>query len=251
MPNQAHLNSTGRIDTMSVRPRAFLSMWCPEGSTVMAQCKYCGNKGFFLSVSEHGLCNACHTPVVVDINQRMSRVNESMRIIQNSKVLGTQLHRFELIQEDLNVLCEYEEKGIAHGASKLLDTLDAFREDVIANNIKAAVDSAIAKADAAPSAKQSMTAASKALLTINEGLQELPGNNELIACKHRVNKYVSDAKLNSVLDSAKLAEFKGKTNRAIDLYKEALFHLNNIDDKDQWQLEQVAEIETRIKELSQ
>jgi len=251
MPNQAHLNSTGRIDTMSVRPRAFLSMWCPERGIVMGQCKNCGNKGFFLSISGLGLCDSCHPPIAVDINQRMGIINESMNLIQSSNVLKTQTHRLELLKKNLDALYKYEKKGITRGITKLLSMYDMLREETILKSVKAIMDAAIAKATAAPSAKLSVTAASKALEAITSGLQELPDNEVLLDYMHDINKYIDDAKLKSILDAANLAEFKDKTNRAIDLYKEALFFLNGIEEKDQWQLEQIAEIETRIKELSQ
>lgn len=49
----------------------------------MAQCKMCGRKGFFLSVSANGLCKSCEPIVVMDVQQRGRIINDCMKLVSS------------------------------------------------------------------------------------------------------------------------------------------------------------------------
>jgi len=78
----------------------------------MAQCKMCGRKGFFLSVSKDGLCKSCESIVVMDIQQRGRIINDCIKLVNESKNMNTQLSRYDLLKEHVQALLEYEHKRI-------------------------------------------------------------------------------------------------------------------------------------------
>lgn len=96
----------------------------------MAQCKMCGQKSLFLSVSENGLCKPCDSIVVMDIQQRGRIIQDCMRLINKSKNMKTRLSRCDLLIEHAQALLEYEHKGIPTvnpSPSQLLSEYTAIR----------------------------------------------------------------------------------------------------------------------------
>ena len=63
----------------------------------MAQCKFCGNKGFLLGVDKNGLCKRCAPAVIEQIAQSYRVINESNEIINKSKQTATRLSRCDTI----------------------------------------------------------------------------------------------------------------------------------------------------------
>jgi len=97
----------------------------------MAQCKNCGEKGWFLRLSEFRLCNACHPHIAADIKRRMDFIfKESADIVNHP--LSTQAHRLDPIKRNIDALCEYEKKSIVNCAVELLDMYNSLHEEIIA-----------------------------------------------------------------------------------------------------------------------
>ena len=220
----------------------------------MPQCKLCGKKGIFLSLSELGLCQACHARDALDVGQKIRINQESAQIINNSKNMKTRLSRLKLILDHLNSFWKYEEKGIRFLNDSLSNQINYFsqmRYNMIIEGTQMVVDSAMSKAEVATSPRTSVSAASKALLAIKEAKEELPEAKELSKMEDNIRRYIHKTTLDGFLEAARKAAFKGQAKKAIDQYKEALFFLHNDEYDDSLQEELISEINEDIKKLEE
>ena len=99
----------------------------------MPKCKWCGEKGFFLSLSNNGLCKSCDFMIVTDFKARERVMVESTRLINSSKNPQTRLTRINVMREHLTALLKYEEKDITTtvpSPSELLKKLDEMEETI-------------------------------------------------------------------------------------------------------------------------
>lgn len=218
----------------------------------MAQCKLCEKKGIFLSLSELGLCQSCHTMVAMDVGQKLRIIQESAQIVNNSKNMKTRLSRLKLILDHLNSFWKYEEKGIQFLNDTLSNQINYFnqmRYDVIVEGTHMAVDSAMSKAEIAATPRTSINAASKALLAIKEAKEELPNSTELCQMENNIRQYIHKTNLDGFLEAARKAAFKGQNKKAIDQYKEALFFIHNDEYDDSLQEDLIRDINEEIKKL--
>jgi len=219
----------------------------------MAQCKMCGRKGFFLSVSKDGLCKSCESIVVMDIQQRGRIINDCIKLVNESKNMNTQLSRYDLLKEHVQALLEYEHKRIptiSPPPSQFLSEYTANRDQIVLEGVTAEVEKALARAEIAATPRTSINEANKALLKIREGKKELNDKVKLDQLETRIRHFSHEKQLNEYLEAARKAEFKGKKKKALDQYQEALYFLRSDDIDDSLQAEKIGEIETKISELS-
>ncbi len=59
----------------------------------MAKCKYCGRSGLMLSVTREGLCKGCAPIVVMDVQQRVRIMKDSLELIEKSARLEIRLSK--------------------------------------------------------------------------------------------------------------------------------------------------------------
>lgn len=78
----------------------------------MSQCKWCNKSGFFVFVNNDGLCKKCNHLVFFEVVQRTKIINESTKIIRESKNIDTKLSRCQVILLNAQELLKYEQKGI-------------------------------------------------------------------------------------------------------------------------------------------
>lgn len=219
----------------------------------MAQCKMCGRKGFFLSLSTNGLCNSCEPIVVMDVQQRGRIINDCMKLVAESKNMKTRLSRFDLLIEHTQVLLEYEQKGISTlspSPSQLLSKHNAMRDQIVLESVTAEVEKALAKAEIAATPRTSINEANKALLKIREGKQELRNQVKLDQLEARVRRFSYETQINAYLEAARKAEFKGQKKKAFEQYQEALYFLRSEEIDDSLQAEKIGKIESKISKLS-
>ena len=219
----------------------------------MAQCKMCGHKGFFLSVSENGLCESCESIFVMDIQQRGRIINDCIKLVNESKNMSTKLSRYDLLREHAQALLEYEHKGIptiSPPPSQFLSEYTIKRDQIILESVTAEVEKALDKAEIASATRTCINEANKALLKIQEGKKELNDKTKLDQLEDRIRHFSHEKQLNEYLEAARKAEFKGKKKKALDQYQEALYFLHGDDIDDSLQAEKIGEIEAKISELS-
>lgn len=140
----------------------------------MPTCKWCDRNGWFLSLSEQGLCKACHQVIANATSQRARIVLESHKIAEQSPRLETALSRCDLAIEHVRALERFERRDIETirpAPSSLLHTLYQTRERIIANALKREVDAALAKASVAKGTTAKVNALSKVLLRV-QGYKE-------------------------------------------------------------------------------
>ncbi len=219
----------------------------------MAQCKMCGLKGFFLSVSEDGLCKSCESIVVMDIQQRVRIINDCIKLVNESKNMNTQLSRYDLLREHAQALLEYEHKGIptvSPSPSQFLSEYTTNRDQIVLDGVTAEVEKALDRAEISATTRTSINEANKALLKIREGKKELNDKAKLDQLEARIRHFSHEKQLNEYLEAARKAEFKGKKKKALDQYQEALYFLRSDDIDDSLQEEKIGKIEAKISELS-
>lgn len=219
----------------------------------MAQCKMCGQKGFFLSVSADGLCKSCAPIVVMDVEQRGRIINDCMELVDKSKKMDTRLHRCDLLLEHAQALLEYEHKGIPTVRplpSQLLTEYTPLHDQIVLEGVTAEIEKALAKAELAATSRTSINEANKALLKIRDGKELLHEPAKLDQIETRVRRFSHETQLNAYVEAARKAEFKGKKKNALDQYQEALYFLRNDEIDDSLQAEKIKEIEAKILELS-
>jgi len=218
----------------------------------MAQCKRCGKKGLFLALSEWGLCKECHVVVALDVQERVRIIKSSAKVAEGSKKLETKLSRMDLMKEHLEALLEYERMEISTinpSPSSLLAELRRDRHNIVVQGVEDAVDTALTKAQVAATPKSGITQASKALLSISDAEKELDDPSVLAPYREKVEAYIHRTTLDSHLDAAHKAEFKGNAKKALDAYQEALYFLRTDSIDDSQQTQQIADLEEKIEQL--
>lgn len=220
----------------------------------MPQCKRCGKKGFFLSLHPNGLCEECNTFVVSDVYERVRCIRDSMKVMDKSKNISTRLSRCDVILEHAQALLEYEQLGIPTidpSPSSLISELVEERDEIIIESVTTKAENALSRADLSTSPKTSRSAANKALLEMRDGRRLLKDPSLLDSLEERIKNIVHKIHLESYLETARKAEFKGQKKRAIDQYQEALYFLRTDNIDDSLQGEKIREIEHKIEELQQ
>lgn len=218
----------------------------------MAKCKYCGRSGLFLSVSREGLCRSCQPIVVMDVKQRGRIINDSMRLIEESKKLDTQISRCDLLLEHATELAEYEKRGIPSikpPPSALLQGYRQIRDELILAGLDAAIQTAQAKADIATTTKSKINHLSKALLKVREYKTKSSDPTALHVLETELVSLIDQTELDGYLEKARKAEFKGRRKQALDQYYEALYFLKHDEIDDSLQSDHISAIEAKIAEL--
>lgn len=192
----------------------------------MATCKYCGKKGFFLSVDENGLCRVCSQRVFHDAEPRVRILTESIKLAEEGKTLKTRLSRCDLVLEHAEHLLIYENKGIgtiSPSPSELISEYTQYRNQVLLEEAKKTAEKAISKSEAATTPKTKATAISQGIIKAKEILDESHESNTGSEILGDLKTRLIKVKLNGFTEAARKAKFKGNNKKAIDQYQEALF----------------------------
>ncbi|WP_249871794.1 hypothetical protein [Oceanobacillus saliphilus] len=176
----------------------------------VAQCKYCSKKGFFLKVSNAGLCNNCHGPVVMSLESIVRVLNDSINLINTSKNFNTKIGRVDLaIEKCDDLINEFWSRGITvfepnpHDAkAKLLKE----KEEMIEQEIYVLVEKHIEKAKRAKTVKTKMSNADKALDELLKFNQEFSYENKDL--ENSIHAFVHKAQFDDYIENAEKNEFK-------------------------------------------
>ncbi|MFA1820598.1 hypothetical protein ACDX78_10505 [Virgibacillus oceani] len=217
----------------------------------MAQCKYCNKKGWFLQVSKAGLCNNCHRPVIASLESVLKVLDESVKLVNNSKSFNTRIGRVDLAIEKCDDLYnEFWSKGITvfepnpHEAKeKLLKE----KEKIISDEIHNLVKKHIEKAKRAKTVKTKISNADKALDELLKFNQQYNYENKEL--ENTIHAFIHKAQYDDYIETAEKHEFKGDFKKAIDKYQDALFFLKKDDIPDDSQKPLIDELEGKISKL--
>jgi len=221
----------------------------------MSECKLCGKKGLFVSVNSFGLCSNCAPRVAIDVQQRVRIIIDCLRLISESKNLETRISRCDILIQHATALKQYEDKGISTLEnnilpSKLIERYSNTKDTLILEALNDEFEQLVAKSEIIKSISTIINNASKILLKVNEMKKQLNNKDKLNEVEEKVKKFVHDKKVNSYLEAARKADFKGQKAKAIDQYKEALYFIKNDNIDDSLQANELAEVEKKIEELS-
>ncbi|MBT6047773.1 MAG: hypothetical protein HOI47_18720 [Candidatus Scalindua sp.] len=79
----------------------------------MAHCLLCEKKGFFLKVTQNGLCHPCDKQVVSETVNMQSTINRCRKVVESSKEpLSVRLSYYDKLMDAVNHLLEFEKRGI-------------------------------------------------------------------------------------------------------------------------------------------
>ena len=141
----------------------------------MARCKWCDNRGLFLSVDSNGLCRNCEH-LAIEIHSRASVLEESMRLANKGKAFGTRLSRCELVIEHARYLVEFERKGVptvSPSPSFILKEFRTLRTQLIVSEAERVVEKAFEKSNLVSTAKGKERVLAAGVIKLREVTQGL------------------------------------------------------------------------------
>jgi hypothetical protein len=220
----------------------------------MSECALCHKKGIFLSLTQYSLCKECNYKVVLDVEQRGRVIQDSIRLVHESKNLETRLSRLKLSITHLEAIEHYEMLGIPTLGplpSELKRKYEGLNDSIIEETIRHDFDDIKTRKDAGQTLTSLENNIVKMILRIKDNKANLRNGGCLDALEKEVVLYQNRIRLEHFLENARKAEFKGQKRKALDQYQEALYLLKNdkIDDASQEeQIMQVTEAVTRLSD---
>jgi hypothetical protein len=191
--------------------------------------------------------------VAMEVNSRVRVIKDSMEFAEKGKTLDTRLSRCELVIEYAQALSKYEQLGISTinpSPSALMYQYQVKRNEILVEGLKDELRRTFDKVSVAQNPKAKINHLSKLLLTIREHKMKIPGEYNIDDLEKRVIDSISDIQLETYLDTARKAEFKGNNKKALDQYYEALYFLQHDDIDDSLQKEMILKIEAKISKLN-
>lgn len=219
----------------------------------MGQCKLCGKKGLLLTLDKQGLCNNCQLQLYPSLVRTIEIIEESQKIIKESKNWKTKLGRCDTIVQLLERFAGYEARGIKGLFNKTvpecLQEVEAMRSEVMKEAISATYEDARAKAQFSSTPRTKINACNKGILKFKE-LTKSFGKHPLIErAARQLKKHAHTLEFKSFVDAAQKAEFKGNFKKALDRYQEALYFLKTDEIDDSEQKETIVKLQAKIEEV--
>lgn len=188
----------------------------------MAQCKWCNISGWFIFLDSAGLCNQCSKIVKLEVQQRMRIVNESVKIVDNSKNLETRLSRLNLIYEQLNELYKFEQHGIdiiKPSPSNILEQLRGKKDQIILEVMSLKAEEAQKRSALAKTLYLKSTPLLKVLENITEYKEKLDDPNILSALEQRVKNTIQTLHIDGHLIRAQVGSDIAKQHTSLESEK--------------------------------
>lgn len=215
----------------------------------MATCKWCRRSGWFLSLTDEGVCKSCGQGIALEVASRGRVIAESMELVRNSKKLDTALSRCEIIIQYASALVRYEEAGIPTinpPPSILVQRYEQTKDALITKSLEEEFEGVRRKMALTAGSKSKVTYLQKLALRIHDLRGRATQPKSLDDLEQRVRKAIHSAQLEGYLDQAKRYEFKGNKKKALDLYYDALYFLKHDEIEDSLQAEHISALEAKI-----
>lgn len=161
----------------------------------MSKCLNCGKKGMFLKTSKRSLCNRCEHTVVPYVKRDLEILDDSIRLINESKNFDTRMGRIGTAVDVCNRLKEYWDKGIQFFKPNPYFTIEKLEEErpkIIDEEIKKRVRKHLNKADTMKTNKAKYNNANKGLDELSIFEREYNYMNKEL--KNEVENYISNIK---------------------------------------------------------
>jgi tetratricopeptide (TPR) repeat protein len=218
----------------------------------MAKCRYCGRSGWFMSVTENGLCTSCNPIIVRDIVQRKKDIAKQAKAVNLPGKFENKVHGCDAVIRHLKVLADYERRGIPIrdlSPSSFLQEYHQARERILADGLEKLVSDGLARAEVARTVAAKIIQASRALIRLRDFSDQGARRGHLETLERKLKDFVHTTQLNAYLENANKAEFKGQYKKALDQFREALYFLKHDEIDDKLQAAHIGEIEKKIAEL--
>jgi len=219
----------------------------------MPTCKWCGHSGIFLPINEDGLCQNCNSLIKLDIQNHARIIQESVELVEKTKKLDTLISRLDLILMYVQQLIKYEEKGIPTLQSPPSQIYHAFLsnyDNLIIQKIEKDLEEKLKNLDIpSVSSRTNINQLSKILTQINDIESKLHNPEIINPMRQKISSQINQIQLNSYLEDAEKAEFKGKKKIALDKYYEALYFLQHDKIDDSLHQSKILRIKSKIVEL--
>lgn len=116
----------------------------------MAECRLCGQSGFFVVTDKNGLCRGCNASAAAELTQVVAELNAAQDHIENSRSTKKRLADCEQMLELLDLVRDkYESKGIFILKPVTADwvaTIESWREPIVIEGVTANIQDVFDKA---------------------------------------------------------------------------------------------------------
>ncbi|MBT6994786.1 MAG: hypothetical protein HN952_07540 [Candidatus Cloacimonetes bacterium] len=169
----------------------------------MPKCKFCGKKGFFLSLSSNDLCNKCNPIVVSKITGSARIIQDCLNLVDDSKKLDVRLGRRKLLLEHAEILLEFENKNIntiEPLPSELIDEYAPLHDKIVVEVTETDLTNILAKAKKAVTEKTKVKYVKKAINKLNYAKKLIENKTELFVLEDRIHSFVDSENLKTALE---------------------------------------------------
>lgn len=219
----------------------------------MGQCVWCGRSGLFLAVNKDGICSNCSPFIQMDIQNRVRILNDSLKLVRETKKMETLVSRLDLVIQQSQELMKYEKKGISTTEplpSKFYQEFAANRDLIILERLEKEYDTVVRTIELPTfSAKKKINSYNKLLVTSAEIKLKLNNPVNIEDFENKIKSNIHKIQFDSLLEEAEKAEFKNNKKTALNKYYEALYFLQHDDIEDTLQNEQISKIKKKIVEF--
>lgn len=218
----------------------------------MPKCKYCDRSGWFLALTQIGLCSSCDPMIRLDTSQRGRILIDCLKLVEESKNLEVKISRYDLLIECAQALERYERHGIPTfdpPPSKILERYRGKKDKLILTFLSEELEKLSSKISFSGSPKIKVNYLLKMLLRIRDYKGKTDSPKSLDNLDQSVALQINTIKLEAFLDDAKKAEFKGQGKKALDEYYEALYFLKHDEIDDSLQNTNISFLEGKILKL--
>jgi len=142
----------------------------------MAQCKWCGRKGVFLSITKIGLCKTCESIIETKVPRYERKIRYSENIVDTSNEVDERVKNCRYIVERAKEIVKYEKKGIPTFTplpSELIRYYTIKHDKIIMESMPEKVDESLKIAELALTSLNSLN-------VVNEALQKVRDARELL-----------------------------------------------------------------------
>lgn len=218
----------------------------------MPKCKYCDRSGWFLALTQIGLCSSCDPMIRLDTSQRGRILIDCLKLVEESKNLEVKLSRYDLLIECAQALERYERHGIPTidpHPSEILERYRGKKDKLILAFLSEELGKLSSKISFSGSPKVKVNYLLKMLLKIRDYKSRTDKPNSLDDLDQTVALQINTIQLGALLDEAKKAEFKGQDKKALDNYYEALYFLRHDEIQDSLQEGNISFLEEKILKM--
>ena len=219
----------------------------------MVKCKWCGRSGIFLPVNNNGICQNCEKFIQLEVNNRIRILNDSIKLVKDTKNVDTLISRLDLIIQQTNELMKYEEYGISTvnpPPSHINKNIRESRDSIIIDHLNEEYNSTLSKVELPGiTSRRKITALNKLLIKNADTKEKLNDSALIDGLDNKIKSDINRIQFDSLMDDAKKAEFKNNKKTALNKYYEALYFLRHDEIDDALQNDHIIHIEKKIVEL--